>query len=252
MVWRGARDVRVDTVSPFDVIDRPMSDALPRGTGTSRLIAVMERSRDVFAEHEVNRLRRDLGENPATQVWPWCPGIVMPLPSFHARMGLDAHVVAVDAALRGAARLQGAGVTVPEGATGDGSTNLRAKTDAALAALNRADVVFVHIGALAAASHAREFVSKVNALERLDGYVVGTMMRAIESGNLDARLVVIGGPAVSTETGRPLDDPVPFAVLGASHGRHERGAFTEVAARDAGFHVDRAHELLDFLLHLPA
>ena len=33
---------------------------------------------------------------------------------------------------------------------------------------------------------------------------------------------------------------------------HRRGAFTEVGARDAGFAVDRAHELLDFLLHLPA
>ena len=32
---------------------------------------------------------------------------------------------------------------------------------------------------------------------------------------------------------------------------HRRNAFTEVAAREAGFEIDRTHELMDFLLHLP-
>ena len=55
---------------------------------------------------------------------------------------------------------------------------------------------------------------------------------------------------MSVETGRHLRDPVPFAIHGPGVPNHRRGGFTEVAARDAGFEVDRAHDLLEFLLHL--
>ena len=63
-------------------------------------------------------------------------------------------------------------------------------------------------------------------------------------------LVVIGGAGVSAEAGRVLPDPVPFAIHGPGVRSHRKGGFTEVGARDAGFEVDQAHELLDFLLHL--
>ena len=108
----------------------------------------------------------------------------------------------------------------------------------------------LHLDALASASHARDFVAKVETLERIDGYVVGRVLREMESG-LGGRLVVLGGEAVSAESGRFLLDPVPFAIYGAGVRSHRRTAFTEVTARDAGFDIDRTHELTDFLLHLP-
>ena len=55
-------------------------------------------------------------------------------------------------------------------------------------------------------------------------------------------------PAVSTETGCCLRDPVPFAMVGPGVRTHRGARFTEVGARDAGFQVDRPHELLEFLL----
>jgi 2,3-bisphosphoglycerate-independent phosphoglycerate mutase len=137
------------------------------------------------------------------------------------------------------------------GATGAAGTNLRGKADAALRALEACDLVFVHVDAPAATSLARDFVGKVETLERLDGYVLGPLLRAIEGG-LAARLVVIGGEAAATETGRYLPDPVPFVIHGRGVRSTRRGAFSEVGARDAGFRVDQPHELLDFLLRLPA
>lgn len=249
LVWKGARDVRVLTVPPAEIVGRGLRGALPRGTGIGRLLSAIERSRDVLQQHEVNELRRDLGENPATLVWPWAPGVTQPLPAFAARTGSGAALVGVEPSVVGAARLQGVPVIRPEGASGLPGSNLRAKTEAALAALETHDLVILHVDALTAASEARDFVAKVETLERVDGYVVGLILRALDEG-LDARLAVIGGPAVSAETGRTLTDPVPFAVYGSGVRGHRRGAFSEVGARDAGFQVDRAHELLDFLLHL--
>jgi 2,3-bisphosphoglycerate-independent phosphoglycerate mutase len=251
LLWRGARDVRVKTVPPFEVVGKSIRAALPKGTGIGRLLAIIERSAEVLGAHEVNELRRDLGENPATLVWPWGAGVTVPLPDFRARVGVEAAVVAVHPTVRGAARLQRIECVDVEGATGRADSNLRAKVRAALAALETKDLVYLHVDAMAACSHARDFVAKVEALERFDGYVLGPALEALAEG-LHARLVVIAGEGVSAETGRHLPDPVPFAVHGPGVRSPRRGAFTEVAARDAGFEVDRAHDLLEFLLHLGA
>ncbi|MHC5010576.1 MAG: hypothetical protein ACYTG6_06435 [Planctomycetota bacterium] len=249
LLWKGARDIRVTTVPPFDVVGKSLRAALPRGTGIGRLLAAIERSGEILAAHEVNELRRDLGENPATLVWPWGPGVSIPLPEFETRTGVKAAVVGVNPSVVGAARLQKIPVVPVEGATGMADSNLRAKTDAALDALEEKDLVYLHVDALAACSHARDFARKVETLERLDGYVLGPALRALEEDRR-ARIVVIAGEGVSAESGRHLPDPVPFAIYGPGVRSHRKGGVTEVAARDAGFDVERAHELLDFLLHL--
>ena len=250
LLWRGARDVRVRTLPPYEVVGKELRPALPRGTGIGRLLAAIERSFEVLEQHEVNELRRDLGENPATMAWPWAPGVLTPVPNFETRTAVRACAIGVQAAFLGAAKLQGIEIVTPRGATGRLDSNLRAKTRAALDALKSSDLALLHVDALATASHRRDFVAKVEALERIDGYVVGPALAALD--DVEAlRLVVIGGPAVSTESGRVLNDPVPFAMFGPRIRGHRKGPFTEVAAREAGFQVDRTHELMDFLLHLP-
>ena len=250
LVWAGARDVRLATVPPYEVVERSLESALPRGTGIGRLLAAIQRSAALLPGHEVNELRRDLGENPATLIWPWCPGVTLPLPSLRERTGLSAIAVGVDNAFLGAARLQGLPTVTPPGATGRMDSSLKAKSDAGLAALEEADLVLVHVAALEAASHARDFVGKVDLLERADALLVGPALEAAAAAR-DLRLVVLAGPATSTESGRVLTDAVPFALHGAGVRSHRRHAFTEVGAQQSGFRVDRAHELLDFVLHLP-
>ncbi len=249
LVWRGARDLRVVTVPPTEVVGRSLSAALPKGTGIGRLLAAIERSADLFARHEVNELRRDLGENAATLIWPWGPGVSLPVPSFRERTGLSAACVGVHPSVVGAARLQGLPVVRAEGATGLPDTNLRSKAEAALEQLAGHDVVFLHVDALAAASHARDFVAKVETLERLDAYVLGPALRHLEQVP-GSRLLFVAGEAVSVETGRHLDDPVPFVLVEPGARWPGRGEFSEVQAREGGLAVARAHELLDFVLHL--
>ncbi len=249
LLWKGARDVRVRTVPPYEVVGKRLATALPRGTGIGRLLASVERASEILRKHEVNELRGELGENPATMLWPWGSGISIPLPNFEERTGVKATAVGVNPTFVGAAKLQGIPTVRPEGTTGLPDTRLRAKARAALEALETRDLAIVHVDALAAASHARDFVAKVEALERIDGYVLGVALRALEAG-LDARVVMIGGEAASAENGRYLPDPVPFAIYGAGVRSHRKTGFSEVAARDAGFQVERGHELMDFLLHL--
>ncbi len=249
-LWKGARELRVETTSPYDAAGEKLKKVLPRGNGAKKLVALIEASREVFARHDVNELRLELGEKPATMVWPWGPGASVPLPEFTTRTGEDAFVVGVDPCFLGAARLQGIETLTPPGATGMPGSNLRAKVDAALTALASHDLVFLHVDALAAAAHTGDFVAKVEMIERLDGYVLGRIVRVLAEG-LESRLVVVGGPGVSTATGRVLTEPAPFLVAGAGVRAHRKARFTEAAARDAGFQVDAAHELLPYLLQHP-
>jgi 2,3-bisphosphoglycerate-independent phosphoglycerate mutase len=249
LVWRGARDVRVRTVPPYDVVGKSVQAAMPRGTGVARLVAAVSRSAEILAAHDVNECRSDLGENPATLAWAWGPGVLTPLPDFAARVGTSAALVGVNPSVVGAALLQGVRRVPVDGATGRVDSNVRAKTDAALAALATHDLVFLHVDAAAEASHSRDFVAKVETLERLDGYVVAPALREVESQG-DTRLAVIAGEGVAVDSGRHLTDPVPFVLHGPGIRSHRGTAFSEQAARDGGFLVDRAHEWLEFALHL--
>ncbi len=251
LLWKGARDVRVRTVPPFEVVGKALDSAMPKGTGIGRLLAAIERSREILRAHEVNECRRDLGENPATMIWPWGPGVLVPLPDFKARTGVEAALIGVNPSVVGAAKLQRIEHVPVTGATGLPGSNFRAKGEAALAALDQKDLVVVHVDALAACSYRRDFVAKVETLERIDGYLIGPLLEGLAARG-DARLVVIAGEAISAETGRHLPDPVPFAIHGPGVRSHRKGGVTEVAARDAGFLVEEGHELLDFLLHLPS
>jgi 2,3-bisphosphoglycerate-independent phosphoglycerate mutase len=249
LVWRGARDVRVKTLPPYDVVGRSLKAALPRGTGVARLVSAVARSADLLAGHEVNECRADLRENPATLAWPWGPGVVTPLPDFLQRTGVSAAAVGVNPTFMGAALLQGVRVVPVEGATGTVESGLRAKSDAAVAALEEHDLVFLHVDAAAEASHSRDFVAKVAAIERIDAHVLAPALREIESRR-DTRVLVVGGEAVAVDSGRHLLDPVPFAMFGPGVRSHRGAAFSEVAAREGGFLIERAHELVDFALRM--
>src|SRR5262245_5714794 len=163
LVWRGARDVRVRTVSPYEVVGRSVEAAFPRGTGIARLVAAVAKSADLFAGHDVNECRKDLGENPATLAWAWGPGVLTTLPSFQERTGLRAAVVGVSPTFVGAGKLQGLSHVRAEGATGTTATDFRRKLDAASGAVDQARVGALPVDAAAEASHSRDFVAKVEA-----------------------------------------------------------------------------------------
>ena len=62
LVFRGA-DFDVRTYPPHDHIGTPVEKLLPRGKGADRLIELINLSQQTFANHDVNKVRRDLGEN---------------------------------------------------------------------------------------------------------------------------------------------------------------------------------------------
>jgi 2,3-bisphosphoglycerate-independent phosphoglycerate mutase len=89
-------------------------------------------------------------------------------------------VVAARGAAAGCARLLGAALVVPPGATGDVDTDLHAKARAAVDAIERgARRVVVHVGAPDEAAHRHDVNAKTEALEALDAALLGPLSDAV-------------------------------------------------------------------------
>ena len=89
-------------------------------------------------------------------------------------------VVAARGAAAGCARLLGAALVVPPGATGDVDTDLHAKARAAVDAIERgARRVVVHVGAPDEAAHRRDAAAKARALEALDAALLAPLSDAV-------------------------------------------------------------------------
>jgi 2,3-bisphosphoglycerate-independent phosphoglycerate mutase len=199
----------------------------------------MESSREIFADHEVNRDRIRGGKRPATMVWPWSGGRRPSLPSFRERYGLSAGIIAAVDLLNGIARYAGMEVIRVPGATGYLDTDYQAKARYAVDALKRLDFLYLHVEAPDEAGHMGSVEEKVRAIERVDG-MVGTILESF--GGVIAVLPDHPTPVrLKTHT----SDPVPFAVRGIGTDGSRR--LTEAECRKGSLGLVDAVELLPML-----
>jgi 2,3-bisphosphoglycerate-independent phosphoglycerate mutase len=111
----------------------------------------------------------------ASGVRVWADGARLPQALDEATV-----VVAARGAAAGCARLLGAALVVPPGATGDVDTDLHAKARAAVDAIERgARRVVVHVGAPDEAAHRHDVDAKTEALEALDAALLGPLSDAV-------------------------------------------------------------------------
>lgn len=123
-------------------------------------------------------------------------------------------VICARGAAAGLGRLLGAEVVVPAGATGDVGTDLRAKVQAAVAAMAAgARRVVVHVGGTDEAAHRRDPDAIVTALERLDSELLAPLRDAVRA--VGGRLAVCPDHGTDPTTGLHLAAPVPAVVWGA-------------------------------------
>ena len=88
-------------------------------------------------------------------------------------------------------------------------------------------------------------LEKAQAIEAIDECFVGTL---VEAAGAEDVLVVTGDHATPCELGIHVPDPVPTAVAGPRVPRDESTGFSEAEAARGGLPVDRACELLPYLI----
>ena len=237
----------VETQPPHDIIGQKVSKNLPHGKNADILNDIMARSQQLFEIHEINRVRRDLGENPVSGVWLWGQGQAAHLESFKKRFGLKgAAITAVDL-VKGLAKLIGFDVIDVPGATGYFDTNYVGKADAAIKALQDHDLVFVHVEAPDEAGHSGNAELKKKAVEMIDKHVVGPVHEALKEYE-SWRILVMPDHPTPIETQAHTDDPVPFAMAGAGVNGILHRPFSEENSYQSGFRVDNGFEMMEYFL----
>jgi len=238
-------DVR--TYPPHDCIGKPVERILPRGKGADLLIDLMNQSQQLFADHDINRVREDLGENSVSSVWLWGQGKQARLENFRKRFSVKGVAITAVDLVRGLAKLVGFDLIEVPGATGFVDTNYAGKGAAAVKALEDYDLVFVHIEAPDEASHAGDSEMKKKAIEEVDRHVVAPVLKALKDYDT-WRILVLPDHPTPVQHGAHSGEPVPFAMAGTGVTGILTLGFGETSAAQSGFRIENGFELMEYFL----
>ncbi len=246
MVWRGGKD-GMRTTPPHDISGKAILDSLPRGDGAEILNNIMNHSQMVLHNHPINVKRKEEGNQPANSVWLWGHGKTPRIETYREKYGLTGAVISAVDLIKGIGICAGLDIIHVEGATGYIDTNYLGKGEAALAALEDHDFVYVHVEAPDEASHEGIMQHKLQAIEDFDRQVVGTVLEGIKKFGDYAILCMPDHPTpvkLMTHT----SDPVPFVIYRGGSGEGNGAvSYDEFQAKGTGLVVE-GHLLLSQLL----
>ena len=249
MVWRnGPTGTRL--TPPHDITGQVIEPHLPQDEGADRLRQMMVRSMKVLRDHPVNRERRAARKPEANCVWFWGQGTRPAVPTLEERFGVRGSVISAVDLVRGLGRLAGLEVIQVPGATGFLDTDYGAKARYGLKALEARDFLLLHVEAPDEAGHMGRADLKVEAIEKIDQLVLGTMLEGLKRLG-EYRLLLMPDHPTPCKIKTHSNDPVPFAmVTSRALDRASSAArrYTEADAARTGVVVEQGYRLIEALL----
>ncbi|WP_236682506.1 hypothetical protein [Kiritimatiella glycovorans] len=172
---------------------------------------LMERSRELFRDHPVNRVRVDLGEDPADSLWLWGGGAVADFPSGYD--WADRTLLTNASGARGLA-----GKTGMPGLDLHEPWNAGARSEAfrlpdLVAALRKSRLLILFAEAPRAGGRFPGTAEKIRALETFDRRVLDPLLSVLEASR-PYRIALTSDRVFSSAEGRPVADRVPFIAAG--------------------------------------
>jgi len=249
LVKRGAEEHLNDLKCkpPHDIIGQSISKNLPKGDNAEFLIKVMQDSRGILENHEINHVRIDLKENPANMIWLWGQGVKPNMPKFIDKYGLSGSVISAVYLIKGLGNILGLDVINVPGATGYYDTDYLGKAKAALKSLVKNDFVFLHVEAPDEAGHNGDLREKIAAIERFDQLVVGTVLKAFNRKK-NFRILVLPDHPTPISVRTHTDEPVVFGIFGKGIVAGDFLNYSEKEAEKSDLYFERGHELMEYFI----
>jgi 2,3-bisphosphoglycerate-independent phosphoglycerate mutase len=170
------------------------------------------------------------------------------MPAFKQAYGLDAAVISGVDIVRGLARMTGIEVLDIPGVTGDMNNDYVAQAIGALKALEKYDMVVIHVEATDEAAHAGLVNDKIDAIQKVDREIINRL----RSWDRDAlRVLVLPDHATPIEIRTHVADPVPFMLWDPTFTPTNQGGakrFTEADAKVTGVLVEAGYDIMGKLL----
>ncbi len=217
----------LECVPPRQAAGQKISKVLPQGKGAPFVKGIMDQAKKILENHEINRVRIDLKENPANRIWPWGQGKKPKLPAFSDEHRLRGAVVSEASFVKGLAKAAGMAFipTLSE-------------------AIHRSEeFIFSYSPALGE----NDLKTKIRRIEEFDLEVVGPISRLVETH-----------PEIRILVGTDLNEPVgfsaalagetPFLLCGAGVESEPSEGFSEKSAHHKRFTFDQGSLLLPYFL----
>jgi 2,3-bisphosphoglycerate-independent phosphoglycerate mutase len=203
-----------DSISDTDPGDVPMpalvAECRPQDPVAQKTASTINRFISIahlrLRDHPVNRGRLKRGALPANGIITRGAGSVSGFKSIITEMGLSAAVVSGCNTVLGLGLLLGFDVVSDPRFTASVDTDLEAKVDAVIRALDKHDIVYLHIKAPDLCAHDRQPGAKRNFLERLDAALGPLLVH-------DAIIAVTADHTTDSNTGFHTADPVPALLF---------------------------------------
>lgn len=237
----------VKTTPPHDIMGKPLKAYLPAGPLSDILIRIMEKSKEILAVHQINKIRGESGENPGNMVWLWGQGAKPELPSFKDSWGLTGSVISAVDLVNGIGRLAGLDVIDVPGANGYYDTNYKGKAEYALDSLKKHDFVYVHVEATDEAGHNGDWKAKKECCEHFDDKVVGTILKYFKKSQ-EVRVLVSPDHPTPVGVRSHTKAPVPFVMWGDGIAANGAKEYSEKAAALGGIKFNSGREMVGFFL----
>lgn len=218
----------LECVPPANALGQKIGKLLPRGKSASLLKDVMDKAKRILEDHEINRVRIDLKENPASMIWPWGQGKKPKLPVFDTRTVLGGAVFSEVNYVKGLALSCGLSLSRTFSEAIEKDTNF----------------IFSYLPVVPGRN---DLMAKIRRIEEFDAQVVGPVCRAVEKSG--AHRILIGTDLIEP-AGKELPVPgdVPFLIQGEGVDPEPCERFCEKAALDKRFAFDEGHELMAYFL----
>jgi len=249
MIFRSGANLNLHKLkyfAPHDIMGKEIKKHFPKGENSQILIDLMLASKEILKGHEINKVRIDLGENPANMIWLWGCGKKPDMPSFKEKFGIEGAVISAVDLIKGIGKIIGLRVLEVEGATGYYDTNYQGKAEAALKALEEVDFVFIHIEATDEAGHNQDLRMKITCIERIDKLVIGTILENLKEKEFRILITPDHPTPVSKRT--HTDEPVPFLIYGKGIQGGSFSSYNEKEAANSSLFFESGEKLLEYFL----
>jgi len=239
---------KIKCTPPHDIMGKNFLKYLPQGNGSDFLIKLMEDSRHLLNAHDINKVRIDLGENPANMIWLWGQGKAPQMPAFKEKYGVEGTVISAVDLIKGLGRIIGLKAPDVPGATGYYDTNYEGKIEYALDSLKESDFVFVHVEATDEAGHNGDLRAKISAIEKFDSVIVGQTLSYIDK-NPETRVLLLPDHPTPVKERTHTSEAVPFILQGKDIVADAVETFSEKNALENRWLIDKGYMLLDQLFN---
>jgi len=227
-------------------IVKPLGNSREADKTAAILNKLTRMSHKVLEKHPVNLQRRSKGLLPANILLFRGASGLPQLELITSKYGIKAACIAVTAIIRGVCISAGFKPINVAGATGTVETDTIAKGRAAVKALEKYDLVFLHVKGADNASHDGNLKQKINMIEKIDS-MVGYILDKI---NLrETYIALLADHTTPLSVKNHTGDPVPIAIAGSEVIKDDVKRFSERDCAKGGLGRISGKDIMPILMN---